>query len=86
MKLSDDQQHPYNSSEVGITRKAKNGYWKFVDSSRIPTSTAIIGVKITLEFYEGHAVCGTRTRWVMHEYQVENNEEANLPQVSHSFS
>ncbi|KAK8445175.1 hypothetical protein SEVIR_9G273500v4 [Setaria viridis] len=79
MKLSDDQ-HPYNSSEDGITRKTKNGYWKFMDSSRIPTSTAIIGVKITLEFYEGHALCGTKTGWVMHEYQVEHNEEANLPQ------
>ncbi|KAK3153547.1 hypothetical protein QOZ80_2BG0176990 [Eleusine coracana subsp. coracana] len=78
LKWSDDQK-PYDSAENGI-RKAKNGYWKPVGSSRIATSTAIMGVKIILEFYEGHAPCGTRTGWMMHEYQVEQNDEANLPQ------
>ncbi|GJM84365.1 hypothetical protein PR202_ga00027 [Eleusine coracana subsp. coracana] len=74
-----DDQKPYDSAENGI-RKAKNGYWKPVGSSRIATSTAIMGVKIILEFYEGHAPCGMRTGWMMHEYQVEQNDEANLPQ------
>ncbi|XP_062200784.1 NAC domain-containing protein 37-like isoform X2 [Phragmites australis] len=78
LNWSDDQQ-PYDSAENSI-RKAKNGYWKPLDSSRIPTSTAIIGVKIVLEFYEGQAPCGKRTGWVMHEYQVEQNDDANLPQ------
>ncbi|TVU30759.1 hypothetical protein EJB05_22397, partial [Eragrostis curvula] len=78
LKLSDDQE-PYDSAENGI-RNAKNGYWKPLGSSRIPTSTAIIGVKIVLEFYEGQAPCGKRTGWMMHEYRIEQNDEANLPQ------
>ncbi|RCV43160.1 hypothetical protein SEVIR_9G273700v4 [Setaria viridis] len=78
LNWSDDQQ-PYDSAENGI-RKAKNGYWKPVESSRIPTSTGILGMKIILEFYEGQASCGKRTGWMMHEYQVEQNDEANLPQ------
>ncbi|CAN6299669.1 unnamed protein product [Urochloa humidicola] len=75
---SDDQQ-PYDNAENGI-RKAKNGYWKPVDSSRVPTSTCILGTKIVLEFYEGQTSCGKTTGWIMHEYQVEQNDEANLPQ------
>jgi hypothetical protein len=43
-------------------------------------------MKIILEFYEGQASCGKRTGWMMHEYQVEQNDEANLPQVSNGFS
>lgn len=84
LNCSDDQQS-YESAENGI-REAKNGYWKPVDSSRIPTSTGILGMKIILEFYEGQASCGKRTGWMMHEYQVEQNDEANLPQVSNGFS
>ncbi|CAL4916322.1 unnamed protein product [Urochloa decumbens] len=79
MNWSYDQQ-PYESSGSCTRRKAKNGYWEFVDSSRISTSTTIVGVKIILEFHEGQAPGGIRTRWVMHEYQVERNDEANLPQ------
>ncbi|CAL4933015.1 unnamed protein product [Urochloa decumbens] len=79
MNWSDDQQ-PYESAGSCIRRKAKNGYWEFVDSSRISTSTTIVGVKIILEFYEGQAPGGIRTGWLMHEYQVEHNDEANLPQ------
>ncbi|CAL4924560.1 unnamed protein product [Urochloa decumbens] len=75
---SDDQQ-PYDSAENGI-RKAKNGYWKPVASSRIPTSTGILGMKIVLEFYEGQTSCGKTTGWMMHEYQVEQNDKANLLQ------
>jgi hypothetical protein len=81
---SDDQQ-PNNSAENSI-RKAKNGYWKHVESCKVPTSIGIMGMKIILQFYEGHAPCGKRTGWVMHEYQVEQNDEANLPQVSCGFS
>ncbi|XP_025797458.1 NAC domain-containing protein 40-like isoform X5 [Panicum hallii] len=77
---SDDQQ-PNNSAENSI-RKAKNGYWKHVESCKVPTSIGIMGMKIILQFYEGHAPCGKRTGWVMHEYQVEQNDEANLPQVT----
>ncbi|XP_062204986.1 NAC domain-containing protein 17-like isoform X2 [Phragmites australis] len=77
LNWSDDQQ-PYDNAKHGI-RKAINGYWNPLHSSRIPTSTGIIGVKIVLEFYEGQAPC-ERTGWVMHEYQVEQNDEANLPQ------
>ncbi|WVZ58514.1 hypothetical protein U9M48_008785 [Paspalum notatum var. saurae] len=79
MNWSDDQQ-PSDSSAYGIKRQAKNGYWESMNTSRIPIGTAIIGVKIILEFYEGQAPCGTRTGLVMHEYQVEHNDEANLPQ------
>ncbi|KAL6643261.1 hypothetical protein ACP70R_021442 [Stipagrostis hirtigluma subsp. patula] len=78
LSWSDDRQ-PYDCAENGI-RKAKNGYWVPVHSSKIPTSTAIMGVKIVLEFYKGQAPCGKRTEWVMHEYQVEQNVEDNLPQ------
>nr|CAB3494885.1 unnamed protein product [Digitaria exilis] len=74
-----DDQHPKDTAENSI-RKAENGYWKPVDSSKIPTSTGIMGMKIILEFYEGQAPCGKRTGWVMREYQVEQNNEANLPQ------
>lgn len=80
-----DDQHPKDTAENSI-RKAENGYWKPVDSSKIPTSTGIMGMKIILEFYEGQAPCGKRTGWVMREYQVEQNNEANLPQVSDGFS
>jgi len=78
LSWSDDQQ-PNNSAENSI-RKAKNGYWKHAESCKVPTSIGIMGVKIILEFYEGQAPCGKRTGWVMHEYQVEHNDEANLPQ------
>ncbi|KAL6883330.1 hypothetical protein ACP4OV_010744 [Aristida adscensionis] len=78
LNWSDDQQ-PHVSAENGI-RNTENGYWKPVDSSKVPTSTTIMGVKIVLEFYEGQAPCGKRTGWVMHEYQVEQNVEANIPQ------
>jgi hypothetical protein len=78
LSWSDDQQ-PNNSAENSI-RKAKNGYWKHVESCKVPTSIGIMGMKIILQFHEGHAPCGKRTGWVMHEYQVEQNDEANLPQ------
>ncbi|KAJ1257261.1 hypothetical protein BS78_K135600 [Paspalum vaginatum] len=81
MNWSDDQK-PSDSSKYGIKRQAKNGYWESMNTSRIPisTGTAIIGVKIILEFFEGQAPFGMRTGLVMHEYQVEHNDEANLPQ------
>jgi hypothetical protein len=78
LKWSDDQDPDDN--ENGI-RKTKNGYWKLVDSSKIPTGTSIMGAKIVSEFYEGYAPCGTKTGWMMHEYQVQQNDEVNLPQV-----
>ncbi|CAL4941435.1 unnamed protein product [Urochloa decumbens] len=75
-----DNQQPYDSAIENGIRKAKNGYWKPVASSRIPTSTGILGMKIVLEFYEGQTSCGKTTGWMMHEYQVEQNDEANLLQ------
>ncbi|XP_015697473.1 NAC domain-containing protein 83-like [Oryza brachyantha] len=78
MNFSDDQQSPKNGENAII--KSKTGYWKIVDTVRIPTSTAIVGMKVRLDHYEGEAPSGKRTGWVMNEYLVEENDEANLPQ------
>lgn len=66
--------------------KANNGYWESINTSGIAIATAIIGVAMILEFYEGQAPCGMTMEQVMHEYQVEHNDEANLPQVDHGFT
>ncbi|XP_037483062.1 protein ATAF2-like [Triticum dicoccoides] len=78
LNQSDDQQ-PYGNGESDI-RKAKGGYWKCIDVLRIPTSKSTAGVKFSLEFYEGEAPSGKRTQWLMHEYLVEQNDEANVQQ------
>ncbi|KAF0928337.1 hypothetical protein E2562_003161, partial [Oryza meyeriana var. granulata] len=79
MNFSDDQQFPKNGENAII--KSKIGYWKSVYTVRIPTSTAIVGMKVSLDHYEGQAPSGKRTGWVMNEYLVEQNDEANLPQA-----
>lgn len=79
LNWSDDQQSYCNGERANI-RKTKKGYWKCIDAIRIPTSTSIVGVKFNLEFYEGEPPSGKRTQWVMHEYQLEQNDEANVPQ------
>uniref|UniRef100_A0A0D9XIV9 NAC domain-containing protein n=1 Tax=Leersia perrieri TaxID=77586 RepID=A0A0D9XIV9_9ORYZ len=75
---SDDQHSPMNGENTIV--ETQTGYWKSVDTVRIPTSTSIVGVKVTLDHYEGQAPSGKRTGWVMNEYLVEQNDEANLPQ------
>lgn len=81
MNFSDDPQSPKNGENAII--KSKTGYWKVVGTVRIPTSTVIVGMKVTLDHYEGKAPSGKRTGWVMDEYLIEQNDEANLPQVTH---
>lgn len=81
LNRSDDQQ-PFGNGESAI-RKAKGGYWKCIDVLRIPTGRSTAGVKFSLEFYEGEAPDGKRTQWLMHEYQVEQNDEANVSQVAY---
>ncbi|XP_052134680.1 protein ATAF2-like isoform X2 [Oryza glaberrima] len=78
MNFSDDPQSPKNGENAII--KSKTGYWKVVGTVRIPTSTVIVGMKVTLDHYEGKAPSGKRTGWVMDEYLIEQNDEANLPQ------
>jgi hypothetical protein len=81
MNFSDDPQSPKNGENAII--KSKTGYWKVVGTVRIPTSTVIVGMKVSLDHYEGEAPSGKRTGWVMDEYLIEQNDEANLPQVTH---
>ncbi|KAL5223545.1 hypothetical protein ABZP36_010184 [Zizania latifolia] len=78
MDFSDNQQYPNNGENAII--QSRTGFWKSMDTVRIPTSTAIVGVKVSLDHYEGQAPSGKRTGWVMNQYLVEQNDEANLPQ------
>uniref|UniRef100_A0A0E0M6V3 NAC domain-containing protein n=1 Tax=Oryza punctata TaxID=4537 RepID=A0A0E0M6V3_ORYPU len=78
MNLSDDPRSPKNGENAIIM--SKTGYWQYVGTVRIPTSTAIVGMKVSLDHYEGQAPSGKRTGWMMNEYLVEQNDEANLPQ------
>ncbi|KAG8088591.1 hypothetical protein GUJ93_ZPchr0010g7312 [Zizania palustris] len=78
MDISDDQQYPNNGKNTII--QSKTGYWKSVDTVQISTSTDIVGVKVSLDHYEGQAPSGKRTGWVMNQYLVKQNDEANVPQ------
>ncbi|CAH9072301.1 unnamed protein product, partial [Cuscuta europaea] len=55
------------SDEPGVV----NGYWKATGSDReIKHGSTVIGFKKALVFYEGKPPKGSKTKWIMHEFRV----------------
>ncbi|KAI3495563.1 hypothetical protein L1887_37906 [Cichorium endivia] len=59
-------------------RATETGYWKGTGIDReVKNKGKIVAKKKTLIFHEGHSSKGKRTDWVMHEFQMKDEDLAN---------
>uniref|UniRef100_A0A3Q7HSK4 NAC domain-containing protein n=1 Tax=Solanum lycopersicum TaxID=4081 RepID=A0A3Q7HSK4_SOLLC len=64
-------------------RATKAGFWKATGRDKaIYRKQCLVGMRKTLVFYKGRAPNGQKSDYIMHEYRLETNENANTIQAS----
>ncbi|XP_049415662.1 NAC domain-containing protein 7-like isoform X1 [Solanum stenotomum] len=63
-------------------RATKAGFWKATGRDKaIYRKQCLVGMRKTLVFYKGRAPNGQKSDYIMHEYRLETNENANTIQA-----
>ncbi|XP_044454440.1 NAC domain-containing protein 16-like isoform X1 [Triticum aestivum] len=67
----------YGKTGTRINRSTPSGYWKSTGKDRsVHGEHATIGYKKTLVYLHGRAHHGQRTDWAMHEYRLDDTQDA----------